>query len=66
MIPTLFFQPDFRPAARANLSVEERQMWIAQQTLDLEVAKFQWQQIAMVAGALALLGIIKLDKVKLF
>ena len=62
----IFFQPEFRPATRANLSVDERQMWIAQQTLDLEIAKFQWQQIAMVAGLLVLLGVIKVDKVKLF
>lgn len=65
MIP-IFFQPEVRPATRANLSVEERQMWIAQQTLDLEVAKFQWQQIAMLAGVLVLLGIVKIDRVKLF
>ena len=66
MIPALFFQPEVRPSSLKNLTVEEKQMLIAQQTLDLEVAKFQWQQIAMLAGVLVLLGVIKIEKVKLF
>jgi len=49
-----------KPAAQEQMSVEERQMWIAQQTLDLEIAKFHWQQITTVVGALVVLGFIRL------
>lgn len=56
----LFFDPHTKPATQKQMSIEERQMWIAQQTLDLEIAKFHWQQITMVVGALVVLGFIRL------
>lgn len=58
----LWFDPGPRPATLTTLSVEERQMMIAQQTLDLEIAKFHWQQIAVVLGALVLFDVIDVKK----
>ena len=60
-MPNFFlFRQEQRPATLKNLSVDERQMLIAQQTLDLEIAKFQWQQFTVIVGAMIVMGFIKL------